>query len=190
MFQALMAGGSNALVGGLFGGGGSDHGASGAYTNQYKEYQNLKSSFFKQPNYKLFGTKAYNLANMDWLNVGKTAASTAADQANQALLSTLAGRGGGNLASGLEMGSKARVGTQLQGLQAGQQLDLAAMGALNQLLQTKWAALTALFGKQAMVNAAQIGAGANMYGSDQSLTGQIIQSILGGTSSIASKGGA
>jgi hypothetical protein len=112
----------------------------------------------------------------DFRGLGQSVAMGQADQASNAVSNALSARGGGNIASALTMGAQARVGAGLQGLQMGMQME---MGALGQYLQSKWATLTALFGKQAGNYQAELGAKSDKYSADKGFQAAFIPSLSG-----------
>jgi hypothetical protein len=100
------------------------------------------------------------LAETDYLGLGRTAGQQAAGRQSTAITSALAGRGGGNLGQALGLGAQARVGAELgglqQGLQARQQGFTTAQNILAQALGARWNAITALLAQQAGVSASTI----------------------------------
>jgi len=123
------------------------------------EYWKLKGQLLYDPTLNQMEETALGTRGL-----GRTLAQSQASQAGNAVSQALAARGGGNIASALTMGSQARVGSGLEGMQAGLGMEL---GALGNYLQAKWGALTALFAKQAGFSAAQLAADASKYGADK-----------------------
>jgi hypothetical protein len=150
------------------------------YTGFGKEYGHLKSNLLWDPALRQGAQKALDIGSKDYMGLGKSMALRGADTATQGITNALSARGGGNIGAASTLGSQNRIGAALQGLTTGVQLDSAALGALNEYLQTKWGILTALYGKQAAFQGAKLGAKAQEYSADQGAMAQIVSSLIQG----------
>ena len=122
------------------------------------------------------------MAQTDWIAQGKSAGRAMgqqqADLQSSQLQNALAARGGGNIASALQMGSQANQGAQqtsLQGLLSGFGMQQQAIGGLTSAAATRMGLLSNLYAslmgvagaevrKEGQIGAAQIGGQADVLG--------------------------
>jgi hypothetical protein len=125
------------------------------------------------------------MAQTDWLSQGKSAGRAMgmqqADLQSSQMQNALAARGGGNIASALQMGAATRVGAQqtsLQGLQAGFGMQQQAIGGLTSAAATRMGLLGNLYASLMGVAGADVRA-AGQYGSAQiGAQGQMMSSLI------------
>ena len=127
------------------------------------------------------------ILNMDFLGLGKTAATRQADVSAQGIRGSLAGRGGGGLGTAVGVGAQSRVGAGTQGMLAGLEAqkgysDVLAQSQnlLAQALVNKYNLLTQLYAKQMGVTAPYLGFQGQLASGQMAGLSNIWGSALGG----------
>lgn len=123
------------------------------------QYNIMKDPFMKAGLWQM-----KDLAKSDLMGMGKAIGNRGADMQSRSLQDALSARGGGNLASALSMGSQARVGAGLQGLQAGFGMQNQANQALMGGAQARLGLMNQLYGALQGVSSSQISSGYGLAG--------------------------
>jgi hypothetical protein len=119
-----------------------------------------------------------DLARQDLMGLGRAIGNQQADIQARALQDALAARGGGNLQSALSLGSQARVGAGLQGLQAGFQMQQGANQALVGASTARLNLLNQLYGALQGVATGMIGASAQLGAAGAKSSSALWSSII------------
>lgn len=160
--------------------GSTGHQAKHAWSMAQSEYWRNAWKIGHDPFMQAGLKQAKGQAMMPWLQMGKTMGMQQADIQTRSLQDALAARGGGNLATALSMGSQARVGAGLQGLQAGAGMKQQALGTLLGGAQARLGLMNQLYGALQGVSSAQIGAGATMAAGQSQAMGNLLAQLMGG----------
>ncbi len=143
----------------------------------------MKGRFEDDPFLKSSLQMQQKMAQTDWLSQGKSAGRAMgqqqADLQSSQLQNALAARGGGNIASALQMGAQANLGAQqtsLQGLLSGFGMQQQAIGGMTSAAATRMGLIGNLYaslsgiagkevGKEGQLGAAQLMGQAQMVSS-------------------------
>lgn len=158
---------------------GAGHQMRHAWTMAQNEFWAQREGIMKDPFLKQSLQGSLAQAKMPWMQVGKTMGRQQADLQTRALQDALAARGGGNLASALSMGSQARVGAGMQGLQAGFGMKQQALGTLSAAAQGRLQLLNQLYGAFTGVSTGAMGAGAQLGGAAAGAASNMWASLFG-----------
>jgi hypothetical protein len=144
--------------------GGVSHQGKHAWQMAQQGYWGNRFKVMNDPFLKAGLWHSRDLARSDLMGMGRAIGNRAADVQSRSLQDALAARGGGNLASALALGSQARVGAGLQGLQAGVGLQMGANQALTGAATSRLGLINQLYGALQGVSSAQIGASYGLAG--------------------------
>lgn len=179
-----MSGGTGGLLG-------KPEGSGGGFAQSSDMFHGIKGQFEDDPYLKSSLQMQQKMAQTDWLSQGKSAGRAMgmqqADLQSSQLQSALAARGGGNLASALQMGAATRVGAQqtsMQGLQQGFGMQQQAVGGLTSAAATRMGLIGNLYsslmgvagrevGKEGQLGAAQFGAQGQMMSALMGMAGTL-----------------